>query len=487
VNSALPVISPSSPKQGTAESTTTGTWSNSPTSFSYQWEDCNSAGESCSNISAATSSTYTPVEGDVGHTLRVQVNASNAGGSGSATSAATATVVPPAPVNTALPVISPSSPQQGSLELASNGTWTNSPTSFTRQWRSCNSLGESCSNISGATGSTYTPVASDVGHTLRVQVTATNAGGSGVATSAATGVVAGSSHSQTIDSGNSINAVTCIPTTTDCVVSDSLGKALYATNVTTTANATWNSWAGPAASASAAIACPTTSLCLIADGGSVYYATSLGGAWTLAFSPSFGVVAISCPSSSFCVDGQGENGGFIRYSTSPGSTAWTAEGIGGSASINGVFCLSSSFCAAVDSVGNLHIATSTGQIESNTWTNTDIDGSTALNGVACTSTTSCVAVDGAGNLVNLTINGSGVATAVKHNIDSTNNLTAITCTTGSACVTVDSKGNIFISANAGETWVKQSALATNLTSVACSTASLCMAANTTGGVTTFEG
>ena len=142
VNSALPVISPSSPQQGVAESTTNGTWSNSPTSYAYQWEDCNSAGESCSNISGATSSSYTPVEGDVGHTLRVKVTATNAGGSGSATSEYNKGVLPAAPVNSAPPVISPSTPQQGVVESTTNGSWSHSPTCYAYQWEDCNSAVE---------------------------------------------------------------------------------------------------------------------------------------------------------------------------------------------------------------------------------------------------------------------------------------------------------------------------------------------------------
>ena len=122
----------------------------------------------------------------------------------------------------------------------------------------------------------------------------------------------------------------------------------------------------------------------------MYYATSLGGAWTTAFEPGYGVDALSCSSSSFCIDGQGESGGYIRYATSPGSTSWTAEDIAGSTNVNGVFCLSSTFCTAVDSVGDVHVADSTSQIESESWASTDIDGTTALHGVACTSTTSCV-------------------------------------------------------------------------------------------------
>ena len=44
-------------------------------------------------------------------------------------------------------------------------------------------------DIAGATGSSYMLGASDVGHTLRVVVTATNAGGSTAATSAQTAAV----------------------------------------------------------------------------------------------------------------------------------------------------------------------------------------------------------------------------------------------------------------------------------------------------------
>ena len=49
--------------------------------------------------------------------------------------------------------------------------------------------GNGCANIGGATASTYSLVAADVGGTLRLVVTATNAAGSASATSAATTIV----------------------------------------------------------------------------------------------------------------------------------------------------------------------------------------------------------------------------------------------------------------------------------------------------------
>ncbi len=190
VNTALPVVSGTA-EEGETLSASTGTWTESPTSYAYQWEDCNASGASCSAISGATSNTRVLAASDVGHTLRVGVKATNAGGSGEAVSAATATVVaglPAAPANTVLPVVSGTA-EEGKTLSASTGTWTGSPTSYAYQWEDCNTSGKSCSAIGGATGSTRVLAASDVGHTLKVVVKATNAGGSGEAASAATATV----------------------------------------------------------------------------------------------------------------------------------------------------------------------------------------------------------------------------------------------------------------------------------------------------------
>jgi len=71
-----------------------------------------------------------------------------------------------------------------------HGSWTNSPTAYTDQWLQCGALGGGCLPIPAATGSTYVPSASDVGHTLAVQESASNQGGvGGPATSRATETV----------------------------------------------------------------------------------------------------------------------------------------------------------------------------------------------------------------------------------------------------------------------------------------------------------
>jgi hypothetical protein len=189
-NTVPPSVSGSAVQGGTLTASA-GTWTESPTSLSYQWEDCTAAGESCSIVSKATSATYKLISSDVGHTVRVVVTASNAGGSESASSAATAVVnaeLPPAPASTALPSVSGTA-EEGQTLSASNGSWTGSPTSYAYQWQDCNGSGSGCSEIGGATSSSYKLLAGDVGHTVRVVVTATNAGGSAKASSEATSMV----------------------------------------------------------------------------------------------------------------------------------------------------------------------------------------------------------------------------------------------------------------------------------------------------------
>lgn len=81
-----------------------------------------------------------------------------------------------APVNTVAPVIS-GNQWQGQVLTTTNGTWTNSPTTFTYQWR------RGGVDIGGATSSTYTLVAADRGASITCDVTATNVAGSVTATS----------------------------------------------------------------------------------------------------------------------------------------------------------------------------------------------------------------------------------------------------------------------------------------------------------------
>ncbi len=196
VNKALPAITGTT-VEGDTLTTTTGAWENAPTSYKYQWRDCNTKGESCASISGANTKTHKLTSSDTGHTLRILVTATNEGGSTSATSTPTATIEKPkqepppppsAPVSKTLPAITGTT-VEGDTLATTNGTWENSPTSYKYQWQDCNAKGESCTGISGATGTTHKLAGSDVEHTLRVVVTAVNKGGSTPATSAQTATV----------------------------------------------------------------------------------------------------------------------------------------------------------------------------------------------------------------------------------------------------------------------------------------------------------
>ncbi|HEY5188291.1 MAG TPA: S8 family peptidase [Solirubrobacteraceae bacterium] len=96
---------------------------------------------------------------------------------------------PVVPVSTGVPVVS-GTPQVGLLLSAGSGSWSGSPTSFAYSWSRCNGLGVACVPLSGATGSSYTVLSGDVGSTLEVTVTASNAAGSASASSVPTAVVA---------------------------------------------------------------------------------------------------------------------------------------------------------------------------------------------------------------------------------------------------------------------------------------------------------
>jgi len=176
-NVTLPTVAGTA-TQGQLLTETNGSWTNSPTGYAYQWEDCDGTGASCAAIDGATNATYTLQPSDVGHTIRAVETASNAVGSGTAAASAhTAVVLPLPPVNNNPPTISGNT-SQGQMLTEGVGSWTNNPTSYAYQWEDCDSSGASCAAIDGATDSTYSLQASDVGKTIRVTEVATNAGGS---------------------------------------------------------------------------------------------------------------------------------------------------------------------------------------------------------------------------------------------------------------------------------------------------------------------
>ena len=105
-------------------------------------------------------------------------------------SAPSPVIVADPPAATAAPTLSGTARDTQTLS-STQGTWSGTPTlTFSRQWLRCDAAGSSCSAIAGATGASYALVAADVGATLRLRVTASNAGGVTQADSAPSGIVA---------------------------------------------------------------------------------------------------------------------------------------------------------------------------------------------------------------------------------------------------------------------------------------------------------
>ncbi|MGO9907276.1 MAG: hypothetical protein ACLPY3_16400 [Solirubrobacteraceae bacterium] len=222
----LPAITGSA-EVGSVLHASRGRWTRA-SKFTYSWELCNARGKRCKPIAKAAkrpkhkASAYLVPGKDLGHTIRVIVVASNAWGNTRATSRATKVIkefrasgqnpspgapgsggglvggvpcAPPVsgngPSSTALPVVS-GNPVAGDTLTATSGSWSSSPTSYTYQWE--DRIGQTCASISGATGSSYTAQASDVGDSLGVIVTATNASGSTSASSWNTAAISPASY-----------------------------------------------------------------------------------------------------------------------------------------------------------------------------------------------------------------------------------------------------------------------------------------------------
>jgi hypothetical protein len=198
VNTALPVVTGTT-TDGQALSSTTGTWAGTATiTYARQWKRCDGTGANCTNISGATGTTYTLTSPDVGKVIKLTVTATNGVGNTSADAATTAVVAGIAPVNTAVPTVTGTAQDTHQL-TAGTGTWTGStPITYSYQWKRCDGAGANCTDISGATGSTYMVVSADVGATVVVSVTASNGAGSASASTVATAVVAAAAPANTV-------------------------------------------------------------------------------------------------------------------------------------------------------------------------------------------------------------------------------------------------------------------------------------------------
>jgi len=166
-----------------------GTWSDPAATFSYAWLRCHGNGKgSCTAIEGVMGKKYVLTGDDVGFRVGVIVTATNAGGSASADSSLVGPVVAPAPPSVVtLPAVGGDA-IVGSILTADPGTWSDPAATFSYAWLRCDA-GGGCATIDGASGTTYTLTADDLGSSIGVEVTATGLGGSGTADSSLVGPV----------------------------------------------------------------------------------------------------------------------------------------------------------------------------------------------------------------------------------------------------------------------------------------------------------
>src|SRR5206468_1877053 len=96
------------------------------------------------------------------------------------------TAVVPAPLEPPAPVAEPTVSGEavvGALLTAERGTWSGEPLSYSYAWLLCDDHGGTCAQVPDAPYSSFLLARDDIGHTLRVVVTAANAAGAASATS----------------------------------------------------------------------------------------------------------------------------------------------------------------------------------------------------------------------------------------------------------------------------------------------------------------
>ncbi len=188
-NRAPTAVAGASPTSGTAPLTVqfVGGTSSDPDgdALAYSW-DVDGNGSFGDATGPNPSVTY-----NTGGTFQARLLVTDPGGLSDTSDAVPITVSTAAgPTNAGAPAVTGTT-TVGSTLSSTTGVWNGSaPIFFSRQWQRCTAP-SSCSDISGATGTTYALQLGDAGFTMRVRVTALNAGGSGVATSNTVGPITG--------------------------------------------------------------------------------------------------------------------------------------------------------------------------------------------------------------------------------------------------------------------------------------------------------
>jgi hypothetical protein len=163
--------------QGSVLVATPGSWQGSGTiRYVYRWYRCDAMGRGCKLLRGAAAPRHKLVAGDVGHTLALNVRASDPAGSTNGYASLIGPIAwsrPPL-VSVAQPSVA-GTPTVGASVQVDPGKWSPAPKSFAYQWLRCNANGRGCAPIAGDTAAAHTVVPRDVAHALVAIVQAKSA------------------------------------------------------------------------------------------------------------------------------------------------------------------------------------------------------------------------------------------------------------------------------------------------------------------------
>jgi hypothetical protein len=166
-------------------------WTAKPSAVTVAWLRCNANGRACVTLAGQTGAAYAVAAADAGHTVLAVVTAAAGAARATVLSLRSAVIrTAPGPVALARPAVT-GTLQQGKKLTASTGSWSSGGAiAYAYQWYRCDASGAHCSSIHGATKTSYTQVARDVGTTLGLTVRATDATGTTPAYAPLAGTVA---------------------------------------------------------------------------------------------------------------------------------------------------------------------------------------------------------------------------------------------------------------------------------------------------------
>jgi hypothetical protein len=299
-----------------------------------------------------------------------------------------------------------------------------------------------------------------------------------------------------VDTAGAITSVSC-PATTFCAAVDNARNLL----TSDPASATWPA-TGTDTVTPLSVSCGSSSFCAVGDSGGRAVSYS-NGSWGARIAPpgqAFGINAVSCPSSVFCLAGSAVT---TTPRTVDGGATWetrNTQGVNYPGSIRAVSCAPGSdattgFCVVVDN-NNAAFPSSDGGVSFLPGNRPDgvISGASGLNSVSCTSSTSCVVVDNGGKAYYYRGGVLGGADWTAVNADVGRQLKSVSCVAGSPsnqtfCAAVDSGGYEIETADGGATWSTPARITGStgtppLNAVSCATASFCVAVDSGGNAYT---